>query len=127
MKELADLLDSRMKQHAEGALLGTLCVLGTITANGVKLDDFKHEIQDPMYADWLVKMTLPAFSISGSQTGLKDGQNMNVTGTAAWSYSSTDVDQVHIDLKSDLQVGDRVLCIPVNGGQDCAILCKVVT
>lgn len=118
-KELIDLLDNRMKQHAAGALVGTLCVLGTITANGVKLDDFKHEITDPLYAWWTFKLSIPAHIINA----VHDPPN----STTVHAIQAHDIDRVAVDFKVDMQPGDRVLVIPINNGQDCVILCKVVT
>lgn len=144
MKELANILDKRMRQHATGALMGALCVLGTITANGVKLDDFKHEITDPLYAEWNVKLQLPGFFLLGTETCMPAEGPVGVgasvdssgallpgagtRGLTKYTFASDQiVDQVKLELKPDLQAGDRVLVIPINGGQDCVILCKVVT
>lgn len=124
--ELASELKSRMQKQIGKGMTGISGELGTITESGLKLDTFKHEIHDYMVADWLVKLTLPAFNISGTQSGLKDSVNGEVTGTASWSFPSTIIDQVHIELKPDLQPGDRVLCVPVNNGLDVIIVCKVV-
>ncbi len=125
--ELASILDMRMKGHAEQSLSGVPCELGTMTATGLKLDSFKHEIQDYLVADWLVKLHLPAFSITGTQTGLKDSANGPVTGTAIFSFQSVVIDNVRLELKPGLKPGDRVLAIPVNGGQEAVIMAKVVS
>lgn len=53
-KELLDLLDNRMKQHVNSGLQGVPCVLGTMTSSGVLLDDFKHEVRDPMVHEPLI-------------------------------------------------------------------------
>ena len=71
VKDLVDLLDERMKNHAEVALQGVPCVLGTITAQGVLLDDFKHEVKDPMVHEPLidaeieVQLMVPAHEETG--------------------------------------------------------------
>ena len=125
--EIAVSLKDKMQKQVGKGVTGLSCELGTITATGgLKLDNFKHEIRDYLVADWLVKLTLPAFSISGTQNGLKDSVNGNVSGTASWTFSPTTIDQVHIELKPDLNSGDRVLCVPVNNGLDVVIISKVV-
>lgn len=126
-QQFVSLFDSRMAGHAARALSGLPCELGTITGSGLKLDSFKHEIPDYLVADWLVKISLPAFSITGTQTGLKDSLGGSVTGQVTFSFSPTVIDNVHIELKPDLKPGDRVLAVPVNGGQDVVVVCKVVS
>jgi len=140
LKELVDMIDRQMKQRTAGALAGNTCVLGTITSNGVKLDDFKHAIDDPMYADWTVKLEVPqAARTVITASPVKSDPKGNDMDDGSTLYSSlTRIDfhgeggvgealKVHIDLKSELKSGDRVLVVPINGGQDCVILCKVVT
>lgn len=78
--QLASILENRTAQQTNRAITGLSCALGTMTSTGVKLDDFKHEMQDPLFA---------------------------------------------ANLKLDLKPGDRVLCVPVNGGIDVVIVCKV--
>ncbi|MFZ5688684.1 MAG: hypothetical protein ACOY9Y_11015 [Bacillota bacterium] len=126
-KELASILDMRIKGYAGQALSGVPCELGTMTTTGLKLDNFKHEIQDYLVADWLVKLHLPAFSITGMQTGFKDSLGGSVTGTATFSFQSVVIDDVRLELKPGLKPGDRVLAIPVNGGQEAVIMAKVVS
>jgi len=144
IKQFASLLDIRMVGHANRAVTGVPCELGTITASGLKLDSFKHEIKDYLVADWLAKMYLPAFSIAGSgtatgtgtQSGLKDSLGGSVTPSfqgsftfegVSFDFNPTVIDQVHLELKADLKPGDRVLAVPVNGGQDAVVICKVVS
>lgn len=45
-KEIATLLDGRINKHISLAVSGVHADLGTITETGVKLDGFKHEIND---------------------------------------------------------------------------------
>ncbi len=125
-KQLARLLEDRMARHAGRAVAGLFCELGTITATGLKLDGFKHEIKDYLVAEWLVKVYLPAFSIIGTQTGLKDSLGGSVTGQATFSFQPASVNEVRLEFKADLKPGDRVLAVPVNGGQDAVVICKVV-
>lgn len=126
-KQFASILNDQMAQQANSALSGVPCELGTITGSGLKLDTFKHEMQDYLVADWLVKISIPAFSIFGTQSGLKDSLGGDVIGQATFSFEPTVIDRVHIEFKPDLKPGDRVLCVPVNGGQDVVIVSKVVS
>lgn len=130
-KQFASVLDARMTGHAGKALSGIPCELGTITASGLKLDSFKHEIQDYLVADWLVKVYLPAISFIGTATSPVDDQGINLPGATTtaltrYDFNAKEVDQVHLELKADLIPGDRVLAVPVNGGQDAVVICKVV-
>lgn len=125
-KQLASVMDMRMAGHAARAVSGVPCELGTIMAAGLKLDSFKHEIKDYLVADWLAKMYLPAFSFVGAQTGLRDSLGGSVTGQAAFSFHATTIDQVRLDLKTNLKPGDRVLVVPINGGQDVVVIAKVI-
>jgi hypothetical protein len=125
-KEIASILESRMKKHAANVITGVPCELGTITTSGLKLDNFKHEIIDYLVADWLLKVYFPKFEITGTQEGLKDSLNGAVSGQATFSFDATTIDEVHLELKADLKPGDRVLVIPVNGGNDYVVVTKVV-
>ncbi len=125
-KQLASIFEMRMAGHAARAVSGVPCELGTITTSGLKLDSFKHEIQDYLVADWLAKIHLPAFTISGTQAGLEDSLGGSVVGTANWSYQPSEIDQAHVEVLPDFKPGDRVLAVPVNGGQDAVVICKVV-
>ncbi|AJA42421.1 hypothetical protein AJ85_06590 [Alkalihalobacillus alcalophilus ATCC 27647 = CGMCC 1.3604] len=51
--ELADTIDRHVGKRSKSATLGIPSVLGTITSSGVKLDDFKHPITDPLYSQGL--------------------------------------------------------------------------
>ena len=129
-KQLASILEQRMAGHAERAISGVPCELGTITASGLKLDSFKHEIQDYLIADWLVKIHFPAFSLVGTATSPVDDQGNDLPGAITTSltrydFLSREVDEVRLELKADLKPGDRVLVVPVNGGQDAMVISAV--
>ncbi len=131
-KQLATLLDMRMARYAAKAVSGVPCELGTITASGLKLDSFKHEIKDYLVADWLVKIHFPAFSLLGTATSPVDDQGNPLPGASTspltrYDLRAKDVDQVRLELKADLKPGDRVLAVPVNGGQDAVVIAKVVS
>lgn len=57
-KELAGILKQEMNRSAGQALLGVPSVLGIMTATGVLLDDFKHEIKDPLVLESVVDIDI---------------------------------------------------------------------
>ncbi len=135
--ELASIVNKQSRFHAESSLQGVPPVLGTMTETGVILDDFKHEIKDPLYADWLVKLDMPQISrtVNMSAPVKEDPRGDDIPGSTVsiltridfhGDGNATEIFNVHIDLKSSLKSGDRVLVIPINRGQDCVIICKVV-
>lgn len=104
--------------------------LGTIQGDmSLKLDRFAVPIPRGEYliAEWTVKINLPAFSVNGNQTGLKDSLNGDVTGDAIFNLQPTVIDGVKIEIKPDLKPGDRVLIAWINDNIDPVVLCKVVT
>lgn len=125
-KKLAVALESRMAGHAATAVTGIPSELGTITESGLKLDSFKHEIRDYLVADWKVNLQLPSFSVTGTVSGLKDGNTGDVSGTGTFAFEETEVEDAGILFKSGLKPGDRVLAVPVSGGSEAVVLCKVV-
>lgn len=130
-KEFAALLDMRIKGHANQALFGVPCELGTITATGLKLDGFKHEIKDYLIADWLVKVHFPAFSLVGTATSPVDSNGNNLPGATTsqltrYNFLQREIEEVRLELKPGLKPGDRVLAIPVNNGHEAVIMAKVV-
>jgi len=131
-KQLSTILEMRMAGHAARAISGIPCELGTITATGLKLDSFKHEIKDYLVADWLVKLHLPALSLIGTATSPVDNQGNDLPGATTtsltrYNFHVSEVDGVRLELKADLKPGDRVLVVPVAGGQDAVVICKVVS
>ena len=110
--QFADMMSSAMKGHTRQMASGLGGVLGTMTASGVKLDDFKHEIQDYMLAE--LPGTLGAGEGEVPSSGLEEPSTGPVSGGS-------------VTLSIDgLRPGDRVLAIRVNGGSDVVVLCKVV-
>lgn len=96
--ELADLMHSSMVGHTRKAVSGIGAVLGTITSAGLRLDDFKHEIQDYLVGEFPGSLTLTDRTEKSSLLSLQRG----------------------------LANGDRVLVLRINGGNDTVVLCKVV-
>lgn len=126
--EIARLLDLRMSTRAARAIQGLPCELGTITHTGLKLDGFRHEIRDYLVADWLVTLHLPPFSLLGTATPV-DGQGNPVEPTgqlARFDFREARIEDVRLEVRPGLKPGDRVLAVPVNGGTDAVVLCKVV-
>ncbi|MBW2672126.1 MAG: DUF2577 family protein [Deltaproteobacteria bacterium] len=136
-KELAGLIEQRAAGHA-GRVASTLpAELGTITQTlALKLDRFRHEIKDYLVADWELQIELPQASrvIQTAAPVETDGSDIPDVTT----YSSltrldfkvtgepTTTVKVHLNLKAGLRAGDRVLVLPVNGGQDFVVIAKVI-
>ncbi|MEJ8306592.1 hypothetical protein [Saccharibacillus sacchari] len=112
--QFADMMSSAMKGHTKQMASGLGGVLGTMTASGVKLDDFKHEIQDYMVAE------LPGTMEAG------EGGNGTAVPDADDSMGSGGIGGEVTLQVNGFQPGDRVLAIRVNGGSDVVVLCKVV-
>ncbi|TCZ70964.1 hypothetical protein E0485_23030 [Paenibacillus albiflavus] len=125
-KQLTSILDMRISEGAGNAISGIPSELGTITATGLVLDSFKHEVQDYLVAEWFVKAHFPSVEISGQVTGLLDGQGKAVTGKAKFAFESFEVEDLRLELKAGLKPGDRVLAVPINGGNDAIVIGKVV-
>ncbi|XID92503.1 hypothetical protein ACF3MZ_29250 [Paenibacillaceae bacterium WGS1546] len=129
-KSLVSTLESRFSGIAAKALSGIPSELGTITASGLKLDSFKHEIPDFLVADWVTQLELPAFSMVGTMTAPVDAQGNSQGGTTSqltrFDYMETKIEDVRLNWSTGIKPGDRVLAIPVNGGKDAVVVCKVV-
>lgn len=129
-RQIADIVVEQAKKAAGNALSGIPCELGTITASGLKLDTFKYEIPNYLVAEWMAKIYLPAHTMLATETAPVDSQGSPLPGAttvhAKYDFETKEIDQVKIEIKPDLQPGDRVLAIPVNGGQDAVVICKVV-
>jgi hypothetical protein len=117
-KKLAAALESRMAGHASTAVTGIPAEMGTMTASGLKLDSFKHEFKEYLVADWETKLKLPAFSLIGTVTGM--------SGTSTFQFEETEIEGVGLMFKEGLKPGDRVLAVPVAGGSEAVVICKVV-
>lgn len=129
-RQIADIVMEQAKKAAGNALSGIPCELGTITASGLKLDTFKHEIPNYLVAEWMARIHLPAHTMLATETAPVDAGGSPLPGAttvhAKYDFETKEIDQVKIEIKPDLQPGDRVLAIPVNGGQDAVVICKVV-
>ncbi len=137
VKQIVTLLEERMAKNVTRGIMGLPpCVLGTMTATGVLLDDFKHEIKDPLYADWHFKLEMPqpsrvvvlAAPVNSDGSDIPPTQYSPLT-RIDWTVVGDPNTTIHVhsELKSELQPGDRVLVVPINAGQECVIICKVVS
>lgn len=116
-KELARAIDQRAKQQAGRVFLSLQPELGTITATGLKLDRFKHEIRGYLVADYLT-MATDFFTT----TELDSGGHPQYTGDGIHDHQIVTPEQL-----KPLAPGDRVLALPVNGCQDFVVIARVVS
>lgn len=131
-KKLAAALESRMSHLTTKAVSGMTAELGTITGTGLKLDSFKYEISDFLVADGLTQLHFPAFSLVGSSTAPVNDDGVPQAGASTspqtrFDFAESEVADVRVNLRAGLKPGDRVLAVPINGGQDVVVLCKVVS
>lgn len=122
---LAASLRENAAKKASEALAGVSAELGSITGSGLKLDSFKHEIKDYLVAEFPGTLKLPELEMTGSVTGLKDGGGDAVSGKGTYVYDPSETEKASLTLK--YQPGDRVLALPINGGNDAIVICKVVS
>ncbi|GIO36196.1 hypothetical protein J41TS12_10570 [Paenibacillus antibioticophila] len=127
-QEMAQSFKSQIKKGAGEVLSGVPAELGTITDTGLKLDNFKDEIQDYLVADFLAALHLPAFYLVGT-TVLPDAED-NPIGTPSqrtrFDFEPSLIQDVRVNLAAGLMPGERVLVMPTNGGADFVVLCRVV-
>lgn len=109
---LAVTLRDNAVSKTKEALSGVTIELGTITASGLKLDRFKHEIGDYYLAEFPGTLKLPEFKL---------------TSADAVNYAFLPSETKETSLKLEYKPGDRVLVIPLNGGHDAVVICKVVS
>lgn len=138
-KELAGIIEQRSAGHANRIASTLPAELGTITQTmALKLDRFRHEIKDYLVADWELKVELPQASrvIKTAAPVEADGSDIpDVTGYSSLTRLDFSVQgmsdptatvKVHLNLKEGIKPGDRVLVLPVNGGQDFVVIAKVI-
>lgn len=118
--ELFGILNQEMagktKKAMDGAWLGG--ELGTMTDDlGLKLDRYKHIIRDYMISHHL---TLAEPDMTITET---DGEHSQPDAGYGGAHSHKVITPIQL---LPLHPGDRVLAIPVNGGQDFVITARVV-
>ena len=127
-QELAVSLKNEMSKSAGAALSGVPAEMGIITDSGLKLDNFKDEIQDYLVADFLTTLHLPEFFIVGTTT-LADAEDEPIGAPSPrtrFDFEPTLIEEVRVNLADGLLPGERVLVIPTNGGADFVVMCRVV-
>lgn len=123
----ADVMRSTMSKHTQQAVSGLGAVLGTMTLSGVKLDDFKHEIQDYMVAELPGMLELPQRIYTGSTHEQGQGTFHGNATLSDYAFDPTEVEDTVLYLNKGLKPGDRVLALRVNSGNDVVIVCRVVS
>ncbi|EOS57665.1 hypothetical protein [Paenibacillus barengoltzii] len=122
---LAVSLRENAARKAAEVLTGATAELGTVTGTGLKLDSFKYEIQDYYVAEFPGILKLPELKMTGEVRGLRDSGGGGVEGQGQFTFMPSETKDAVLSLK--LQPGDRVLALPLNGGNDAIVLCRVVS
>lgn len=118
------LRENAVKKAAE-VLTGVTAELGTVTGTGLKLDSFKHEIKEYLVAEFPGTLKLSDLTLTGGVRGLKDSGGGRVEGQGEFTFVPSETKETVLSLK--YQPGDRVLVLPLNGGNDAIVLCRVVS
>lgn len=120
------IMQSSMAGHTRQALSGVGAVLGTITSTGLKLDDFKHELQDYLIAELPGLLSVPRHMYIGTSTSVEEESWEGKELKTSFYIDEDKLEDVTLSLKEGLKPGDRVLAVQVNGGNDVVVVCKVV-
>lgn len=129
-KSLAAAFREQMTGYAKDMLSGMSTELGTITASGLKLDNFKHEIKSYLVADFPVTLEVPAFHMVGTMMSPVDqeGYPLGVPGPRTrFEFEAAEIKEVRANLAAGLQPGDRVVAVNMNGGHEVVVMCRVVS
>lgn len=130
-RKLVSSLEQRFHGLMSQAVSGLGAELGTITGGGLKLDSFKHDIPDYAVAEWMAKLSLPAFSLVGTMTSPVKEDGTSLPGASAspltrFDFAEAELDGVKVEMRAGLSPGDRVLAVPINDGNHAVVVCKVV-
>lgn len=123
-------LSEKIKQYTQNALSGLSTELGTMTASGLKLDGFKHELKSYLVIDFPVTIELPSFHLVGTCVTPVDheGYPLSIPGPRTrFEFEKTKIEGVRINLAEGLQPGDRVAVVNINNGHDVIVIGKVVS
>ncbi|KAF6633123.1 hypothetical protein H6F38_11055 [Paenibacillus sp. EKM208P] len=119
-------MQSSMAGHTRQALSGVGAVLGTITSTGLKLDDFKHELQDYLVAELPGLLSVPRHMYKGTSTAVESENWEGKELKTSFYIGEDELEDVNLSLNEGLKPGDRVLAVRVNSGNDVVVVCKVV-
>ncbi|MEK5405394.1 hypothetical protein MKX36_05540 [Paenibacillus sp. FSL W8-0439] len=119
-------MQSSMAGHTRQALSGVGSVLGTITSTGLKLDDFKHELQDYLVAELPGLLSVPRHMYKGTSTSVEPENWEGKELKTSFYIGEDKLKDVNLSLNKGLKPGDRVLAMRVNSGNDVVVVCKVV-
>ncbi|MEK4456456.1 hypothetical protein [Paenibacillus sp. FSL R10-2748] len=119
-------MQSSMAGHTRQALSGVGAVLGTITSTGLKLDDFKHELQDYLIAELPGLLSVPRHMYKGTSTAVESENWEGKELKTSFYIGEDELEDVNLSLNEGLKPGDRVLAVRVNSGNDVVVVCKVV-
>ncbi|MDN4076623.1 hypothetical protein QYF52_01640 [Paenibacillus polymyxa] len=119
-------MQSSMAGHTRQALSGVGAVLGTITSTGLKLDDFKHELQDYLVAELPGLLSVPRHMYQGTSTSVESENWEGKELKTSFYIGEDELEDVNLSLNKGLKPGDRVLAMRVNSGNDVVVVCKVV-
>ncbi|MEC4567208.1 hypothetical protein L8C07_14770 [Paenibacillus sp. CMAA1739] len=119
-------MQSSMAGHTRQALSGVGAVLGTITSTGLKLDDFKHELQDYLVAELPGLLSVPRHMYKGTSTSVESENWEGKELKTSFYIGEDELEDVNLSLNKGLKPGDRVLAVRVNSGNDVVVVCKVV-
>jgi len=134
-EEMVNLIDQDTRRKLTLTAMALANDFGTITSTGLKLDSFNHEIPKGQYMvlDWVVTLEFPAFYLTGTESSPinpdPDNGDNGATVTSQrtrYDFEKRKVVDVHIDLKSNLKPGDRVICVTAKNGNEVVIVGKVV-
>lgn len=117
--ELVDVIQGFMSSHSNRAVSEVGGVLGTITSSGLKLDDFKYEFKDYLIAELPGTLTVPFLNGVVSN-------NLERTTMSGTDLLRNEIDSAELKLSKGLKVGDRVLAIRIQNGNEVVVICKVV-
>ncbi|MCP3780020.1 hypothetical protein [Paenibacillus sp. MZ03-122A] len=120
-------MQSSMAGHTRQALSGVGAVLGTITSTGLKLDDFKHELQDYLVAELPGLLSVPRHMYKGTSTAVESENWEGKELKTSFYIGEDELEDVNLSLNEGLKPGDRVLTVRVNSGNDVVVVCKVVS
>ncbi|MGG3839643.1 hypothetical protein ABEV00_21810 [Paenibacillus thiaminolyticus] len=126
---IAQSIRTEIQKYTSETLSGVPAELGTITETGLKLDNFKHEVQDYLVADFLTTLHLPTFSLIGTTASPVDEEG-NASGPKSqrtlFEFEPTMIEEVRVNFAAGLLPGERVLVMPTNGGADFVVMCRMV-